>query len=512
MKKITIFYIFALFLSFLPQSQASQAAVSANTEKPQLFDPNYELQKIYSEIPGGGTGRVRLINANHEAWYARWNLISEARRTIDVTYFILQKDIFGMSFLGLLLQKAREGVKIRLMVDARMMPLYFRPFDHDELQELVGCPGVQIRLYNQIPQTIVASVEKKDLRMLSTSNHDKILIIDNKISITGGRNLGGDYFAQPGELKIAYYDSDVILDGPEIAKDLYEAFESEWKVLSNYQVKADFLNFRNQSKKLELARMAMENYMKGAPLLDPKLPSIPDSHRKIVEEFNAELMKFKKIQDYKKFTVWRGELPQPVRILDKESILGHKDQIGFNLQRFINAAKHEIVIQNPYVVLTKEAWNLMSQASKRGVRIIMHTNGPKSIDAPEALAFFCKEWAEMMRDMPTLQLFMAPSDKHQLHSKVIVIDWQIAVIGTYNLDPLSMVINSEVVAAINNREFATMVRLRVLNATKTAIECQINRNSDGSTTKVRGPEQDISPEIQKKINFLMKLDWLRPLL
>lgn len=484
----------------------------ASPAHPEVFPANAAVQKIFADIPGGAIGRIRLINRNDEAWYARWNLIEAAKVSIDTTYFILQDDVFGFSFLGLLKRKAEQGVKIRLMIDARMIPSYFRPLGIDEFQDLVANPNVEIRFYNAIPHSVGDFFKSGDLRFLWASNHDKILIIDGRVSVTGGRNIGADYYAQPGEVKIVYYDSDVVLDGPQLAGELRKAFEDEWKMLGNRVVKADRINLIDQRWKLELARRSMQAYLDGGRLLPEESPEIPRQYRSRIAKYNEELRGFKNLSSYAGFRLWRGERARPIKILDKHSIQGFQDQIGPNLARFIEAARHEIVFQNPYVILTKEAWNLLEKASARGVKIILHTNGPRSIDVPEALAFFCKEWAEMMRDMPTLEIYMAPDELHQLHSKAVVIDGQVALVGTYNLDPLSMVINSEVMAAVNNPEFATMVRLRVLRALETAIRCEIGRAPDGSITRIRGPEQDVSPAALRKMNLLVKLNWLRPLL
>jgi cardiolipin synthase C len=480
--------------------------------RPGNFPDNPGLAKVFQDIPGGAVARIRMIRQNDQAWYARWHLIESARESIDATYFILSNDVFGLSFLGLLKRKAEQGVKIRLMIDARMIRTYFRPIGIDEFQDLVQHSNVQIKFYNSIPNSLKTFLSERDLKMLTVSNHDKILIADGRLSITGGRNIGADYFVRPGEHKIVYHDSDVVLEGPELARDLKKAFDDEWNQIGNRQIKTNLLNLADQRWKLELARRSMQAYMDGGRFLNPATPTIPEKYRTLLEKSNEELKRYKDISAYAGFNLWRGERARPVKILDKHSLLGHKDEIGFNLARFIDAARHEIVFENPYVILTKDAWSRLARASARGVRIVLHTNGPKSIDVPEALAFFVKEWADMMRDIPSMRIFMAPSALHQLHAKNIVIDGQLAIVGTYNLDPLSMVTNSEVVAAVHNREFATMVRLRILEATKIAVACEIRREADGTVTRVRGPEHDSSPQALKKMNLLMKINWLRPLL
>jgi len=101
-------------------------------------DPNYVNYEFLSDVFGkravfgvadtfdnttmpvdDAYAQIRLITNNNEAWYARWYMLNAARNTIDMTYFIFEKDAYGKAMLGLLMKKANEGVKIRLMIDAR---------------------------------------------------------------------------------------------------------------------------------------------------------------------------------------------------------------------------------------------------------------------------------------------------------------------------------------------------------------------------------------------------------
>lgn len=95
-------------------------------------------------------------------------------------------------------------------------------------------------------------------------------------------------------------------------------------------------------------------------------------------------------------------------------------------------------------MLPDAAINLFADIAKRSVQITMLTNSPLSTDNALSQTFFLEQWPELMARVPTLRLFVA-GDRHTLHSKLAVIDGQLALIGTYNLDPLSIAINSELV-------------------------------------------------------------------
>jgi phosphatidylserine/phosphatidylglycerophosphate/cardiolipin synthase-like enzyme len=123
------------------------------------------------------------------------------------------------------------------------------------------------------------------------------------------------------------------------------------------------------------------------------------------------------------------------------------------------------------------------------------------------------DWKRLLQTMPTARIFVAPSQNERLHAKMFVFDGTIAVVGSYNMDPLSEDINSEVVAAIYDKPFAQMTRLRILRLIeKKNIEYRIEVDSAGRIIKAYGPEDHVNEKTLKKMNFMRKLQWLRPLI
>src|SRR5262245_13148506 len=85
------------------------------------WTPEMSLRQTFESFPasGNGTAELRLVRSNTDAWLERWRLLASARRSIDLSYFILHQDVFGIAFLGHLLERARSGVRIRLLLDAQ---------------------------------------------------------------------------------------------------------------------------------------------------------------------------------------------------------------------------------------------------------------------------------------------------------------------------------------------------------------------------------------------------------
>lgn len=469
-----------------------------------------EVFASFPSTPQGDAARVRLLSGNEEAWYARWHLIESAKQTLTITYFIVDQDIFGFSFLGLLRKKARQGVTIRLMVDDRFMRSAKKLKDYDELEELAREPNVEIKIYNPIGRQLLPAIG--DLRKVFASNHDKIIIADSRVCLTGGRNIGRDYFVQLGEFTNVFQDLDVLMEGPGVVSQLQKAFDEEWRNLKTRIVRKDKINFVSQSAKLDLAYHLMNRYLQGMGVPDLKKLNFPRSLDKTAQELCQQLSGFKKLSSFNAYKPFRGERPMPVRILDRHSLLGTRRDIGENLIRMIDACREEILIQNAYVVLDEAAEAALRRASARGVKIFLCTNSGESTNHPSTVAYFLTDWKRLLATMPTARILVYPKGMPCIHTKAFVFDRQIAVVGTYNLDPLSMVINSEVVTVINYQPLAKRLALRMEKDFARCLEYKIRKEADGRITVIFGPEAHTEAEVMKKLERFGKMKFLRPLI
>ena len=482
------------------------SVVPAGAQQQQLTP-----QSIFDELSrqsGNNASQVRLITDNPEAWYARWYVISNAKKSIDVTYFIIERDVFGMSLMGLLLKKAQEGVKVRLMMDARGTKELTRTMlGQDYLQELIQFPNVEIHVYNPLNQRLIALVG--NIRNLIGSNHDKIVIADGEWVICGGRNVSMNYFVDPKDEPTVYRDTDVILRGANAANQIKLAFDEEFNSHDNYKVTRDiFGNWVSRRTELELARRAMQSYLTGMGLPDFRTAG---KSADALKKYTDELAKYKNLQSFAAYEPFHGERAYPTFILDKHSFRGTRNDITPALAAMIRNAKKEIIIQNPYVVLTPEALSALKDASARGVAINIHTNSPVSSDSLLTQAFFLEDWQKVLKELPTCRIF-AFNGKRKLHSKTFVFDREITVVGTYNMDYVSEQINSEVVVAIKSRPFGERTALRVLTDERESVEYKIEKASDGTVKPAFGPESHSSPEKIRTLNILRQMGFLRPII
>ncbi|HNW33300.1 MAG TPA: phosphatidylserine/phosphatidylglycerophosphate/cardiolipin synthase family protein [Candidatus Ozemobacteraceae bacterium] len=465
------------------------------------------VDEVFSEIDVSGEshddeGLVRLLNKNTESWFARWKLLSEARESIDVQYFIVDTDVFGMALLGLLHAKAKEGVKIRFMTDSRGSNKITHWFlGKDYLEELAEFPNVEIKIFNSIRQNLVTLVT--DIRRVMASNHDKIVVVDGKYAIVGGRNIANEYLADKEDDQTAWRDCDIVIDSPEVAGKLANAFAEEFSNMEAKLVRKDLINLSSKKEELETAYNAMNTYLSTGNLLPSG--SAKSGTARSLKKFNEELKNYSHLKAYRNFSTFEDAHKCPIKIIDKNSLVGVRNDITGSIVRLIDASKKEIILQNPYVVLTPRAEAALKRAGKRGVSILFHTNSPQTSDSFPTEAVMMAEWRQMLTDMPTCHIY-AQMGTGQLHAKTFVFDSRVGVVGTYNLDYVSEQINSEVIAAIHSDDFTTELRTGIMADIANTREYHLG-TADSSEY---GPE-DVQGKKMWLIRTLSKIEWLRPL-
>lgn len=318
--------------------------------------------------------RFYFAGANPDAWKARWQLISAAKTSVDLQYFIIEDDPYGFSLLGLLKEKiTKDHVKVRLMVDARgTKKLSKKGLGQGYLQELVSL-GAEVKVYNPTvgsPVNILkagAMVAKareaakrfadsglsleesgelfEQLASGQCANHDKILIVDGESFMTGGRNIGRVYFADQSTLPTSYYDADVLIRSRDVAGKARAAFELEFQRPENFRVNRPLTNL-HKSGALESAVAEM-----WASLGD----TVPSAQADIAVERIELLDNTSNLHD-----------PAAPKFAERDP--AHV-AITNGILALIASAQKRVWLVNPYVVLTPEVEAALAEAGTRGVDI-----------------------------------------------------------------------------------------------------------------------------------------------
>ena len=439
---------------------------------------------------------ISLFYSNSKAWYSRWKLIEGAHKSVDVQYFIMSEDIFGYSLLGMLLKKAQEGLKIRLLLDARGTKEFTRKLlGQDYLQELTEFPNVEVKVFNPVNTNLLSALT--DIRKLMASNHDKIVVVDEEYAIVGGRNVSMDYFLEPTDHSGAFRDCDVVIKSSEIAKQLDYAFDEEFaKLKSDSIAKELWGNIDVMSDTLIAGYDTMYSHLLNERFTMPS--SANKKYNKAANKFLEELSGYTHLQDFSGFDPLATSIEAPCKIIDKHSLGGPRNDITDQMIKYIDGCKKEIMLQNPYVVLTDRMFNALKRAGRRGIPIIMHTNSPASTDSLATQAMFYADWKRIFKEIPGIKIYVYKGS-NKLHAKTWLFDRKVGVVGTYNLDYISEQVNSEVVAAVKSTEFAKQLRQGILSDIAVSAQYQVNVNDKGEVESVVGPD-----DLQGKKFWLLK--------
>lgn len=408
-----------------------------------------------------GRSGVYVLERGEEALLARAWLADHAREAIEVQYFIWSTDNIGVLASEALLRAAERGVRVRVIVDDLLIDA-----PDAALLALAQHPNIEIRIYNP-KHTVGTPFYKRlfnvltDFRGVNQRMHDKTFIVDGKVAITGGRNMADEYFDY--DQVYNFRDRDALLLG-EAVKAMRASFERFWQ--SELSVKVEDLygaEVRVGADEGSRIYAALHDYARSpenfAPEVRAALAAVPQTLPRIAGEVAWGDVEF------------ISDLPGKN---EGRSGLGGGGLSTAALARLIAGAQSAITIQSPYLVLSDAAQVLLEQARARGVRIRISTNSLAATDnlaafggyrrQREALlsmgveVFEYRQDAELpRRQMQTRTVARANVPIFALHAKTLVVDSTLVYIGTFNLDPRSQNLNTEVGLVIRDGNLASAV-------------------------------------------------------
>ena len=202
------------------------------------------------------------------------------------------------------------------------------------------------------------------------------------------------------------------------------------------------------------------------------------------------------------FDIMNSSFEGKAKLLDKTSSINKvsfHDQISNTLVKLIDASESEVMIQNPYVYFTPEVLAALERAQARGVSLILHTNSPLSTDENLTLTFLIDSWDDYLSRLPTMRIFSFSTYGRKMHSKVFVFDRQLVMLGSFNLDPLSQNINSEIETMVQSDSVVT----NFVEAIEKDISQSIELTAD-SEIRLHSPIIMADEKVKRKMRVIMR--------
>ena len=181
---------------------------------------------VAASTPDDAAGRsgFRLLPDGDQALDARLTLIEHAERSLDAQTYSIANDASGRAFIGALRRAAARGVRVRLLVDD-----LHAPDSAALLHSLAQQPRAEVRLFNPLPARdgplalrLLRSMH--EFERINRRMHNKLLLADNRLAISGGRNIGDAYF---GAGEAFFIDLDLLSAGA-VVQELSQLFDRFW--------------------------------------------------------------------------------------------------------------------------------------------------------------------------------------------------------------------------------------------------------------------------------------------
>ena len=445
---------------------------------------------------------ANILDIGVDALVIRIHLIRAAREFIDMQTFIWQDDEVGHLIAGELLAAARRGVKVRIIGDQLNIGR-----DPERLAQVaVANKNLKVKLYNPIHRK--ATITKGDFihgiffkfDYLNHRMHNKIIVIDGRIGITGGRNIGNKYHDWDPEFN--FIDRDVLIIGP-VVKAMGESFEKYWT--NPISVDLDQLTDVNEKlfsdgKQIPLSLPAFRDISEFNDLISQALDPIYIQSRFIEKSYPVNNVRF------------AADRPQKPFIPVEEIDIKHTHQ----LKQLVENANRSVLIQTPYFIISNPAYQLFRELREQhpDIRLSASTNSLASADhyyvhalsykrkkrnikhlrfniyelkpVPIDVEKFIPRYQALVIQKNNLHLenpgvydpeepaefdrfetvpISATGPRTSIHAKSMVIDDKIAVIGSHNFDPRGIAINTEITLTIVDDEFAQALKKNIKLAT-----------------------------------------------
>ncbi|MEH6551475.1 MAG: phospholipase D family protein [Pseudomonadales bacterium] len=387
------------------------------------------------------------ISDGIEALSIRLLLAESAEKSIDAQYYLLKPGITGTAFLGSLLRAADRGVRVRLLLD----DMFTGGYDAG-MAGLDSHPNIEIRIFNPFASRSarvldgITSFSRVNRRM-----HNKSFTIDNQVTLIGGRNIADEYFGAREDSKFA--DLDVLGIGP-VVQDVSDMFDVYWNHIRSAPVAAFAKMPEDPAAELVSQRAKLEQASKD--ITDSKYAAaVKNDIQRYIETDNSVF-------------IWA---PYTLAVDSPDKSFKSKAEAAASittpLLKSLQSAEKELIIISPYFVPQKSGIAALTEIQNRGVNVTIITNSLAANNQATVHGGYSASRKPLLKagvkmfevradaDVKGSEITAASGAKATLHTKAFVVDRKEAFIGSFNFDPRSANINTELGVIIRSPEIAT---------------------------------------------------------
>lgn len=372
--------------------------------------------------------RAGLLEDPDDAFQERLRVLSRAKERIVISSFAFKNDSCCMKLFSVILNAAENGVQVQIFADGTTGFLDMR--DSILYKTLANHENIQIKIYNPInvltPWTLNARM------------HDKYILVDDTYLILGGRNTSS-YFLGRTNLNNLSYDRDVLIyntdsqgkrNDESVIFQVYDYFDSVWnyKYSKKYDSKIDSGEQTKSTQMLEELHSTYQQLLTESP-----------------DIFNEESY------DYIEHTVGTNKITlisNPIEAENKEPLL------WYQLSELMKSAEYRVYIHTPYAVPSTSMYQTLKLLSSTLEEYDILLNSVAVGDNFMASSDYYSTKYDLLDTGITVHEYQGD---YSMHDKTILIDDDISIIGSYNLDMRSTYMDTETMLVIHSERFNEIV-------------------------------------------------------
>lgn len=431
-----------------------QMAFETPTDQTNLAKIVLPLREKYPQLTG-----YHVLYDPLEALAARIYLINKAEKSLDLQYYIWDNDKIGSLALYKMIEAADRGVKIRLLIDdnnaGKMEGVYLALDQH---------ANIEVKLFNPYRFRGMRPLDMLiDLKRINRRMHNKTFTADNQISLIGGRNMSNQYYNVSDSYQFS--DVDVMLAGQAV-DDITHSFDEYWNHSYAYPVRNivnhNAYTLRYEGLKDQLTKHYQEITTQNYLNLSNRTHDFDQwlNHNIQLDWVKAEVVK---------------DSPDKIQAKAKK-----EQHLNFQMVKRLETPTESVDLISAYFVPQKKGENKLIELAKDDVKVRVLTNSFKANDVALVHAFYAKYRENLLKNGVELYEFLpAVSEENlyanskeiskktkvslkglsrsSLHAKLMAIDNKQVFIGSFNFDPRSANLNTEIGVIINSPPLANAV-------------------------------------------------------
>ncbi|MGY6411142.1 MAG: phospholipase D-like domain-containing protein [Alkalilacustris sp.] len=430
---LAVLFAVASYLALYSYGRFARQAKGAVSHMLPVAEAATAYDRALAPLEAAHPGQSGLACAfdNATAFGLRLASLRAAGRSVDLASYIWRDDLTGRLMARELLAAADRGVRVRLLLD----DVNVQGFD-PKFRALNGHPGIEVRLFNPVRNRRTAVRRGIEMLLMAVRfnrrMHAKLWIVDGRIAITGGRNIGNEYFGVPSARKRRVRDADIVLAGP-LVREAGALFDGYWNSDQALPIAAFW---RDYEAGLERFRERLEESARRG------------SARRLLRDSGAVLPP-------------AGEAPLPAGLRwsasarlvadppDKALGRGRDAWMPAVLVPTLRSARQRLRLVTPYFVPGQEGMAELRALAAEGVTVEVVTNGLAVTNHLVVHGAYRRYRRPLLAAGVRLREF-APADgpgpegrAEMLHSKAFVVDGRLGFIGSFNFDLRSAWLNIE---------------------------------------------------------------------